>query len=113
MISSIATDECGYGQGIASGWKSSGRGTKLQISAPRAANVPCHVGGKCTELTRGWNARIGNAHGYTEPSQPTTSSGDSASWKPCHVPARRTTSLRIFSSLGPENTGRLKSRSEY
>ena len=49
MNSSQSTDECGYGHGIASGWKSSGRGTKLQISAPRAANVPCHVGGRCTE----------------------------------------------------------------
>ena len=28
-------------------------GTKLQISAPRAANVPCHVGGRWIEETRG------------------------------------------------------------
>src|SRR2546427_663661 len=56
MISSQWVELCGYGHGIASGWKSTGRGTKLQISAPLAANVPCQVGGRCTELTRGSQA---------------------------------------------------------
>ena len=44
MISSLWVELCGYGHGTASGWKSTGRGTKLQIRAPRAANVPCDVG---------------------------------------------------------------------
>ena len=48
---------------MASGWKSTTRGTKLQISAPRAANVPCQVGGRCTRPARGWKFRMGNAHG--------------------------------------------------
>src|SRR5512139_1327929 len=106
MISSQCVELCGYGQGIACGWKSTGRGTKLQISAPRAANVPCQVGGKCTDDTRGWNARIGNAHGYTEPSKPTTSNGECSSVKPCHAPPRRTTMPRIFSSNGACSCGR-------
>src|SRR6187401_340006 len=107
MISSHDGELCGYGQGIASGAKSTSRGTKLQISAPRAANVPCHVGGRCTDDTRGWNARIGNAHGYTEPSQPTTSNGESSSAKPCQRPSLRTTQRRIPSSYGGCNSGRL------
>ena len=39
MNSSQSTDACGYGQGIASGPKSTSRGTKLHTSAPRAWRI--------------------------------------------------------------------------
>ena len=48
---------------MAWGWKSSGRGTKLQMSAPRAANVPFTVGGRCVRPTRGRKLRMGKAQG--------------------------------------------------
>ena len=51
MISSQCVLECGYGHGMASGWKSTRRGTKLQTSTPLAANVPCQVGGVDLTLT--------------------------------------------------------------
>jgi hypothetical protein len=65
---------------MASGWKSTIRGTKLQISAPRAASVPCHVGGGARPDPRR-KFRMGKAR-VEVPSQPTMSSGDWAQRKP-------------------------------
>ncbi|KYF86793.1 hypothetical protein BE20_28000 [Sorangium cellulosum] len=74
------------------------------MRAPRAANVPCQSGGRWTSPTRAWKLWIGNANGYTAPSQPTTSSGERSQAKPWN--ARE----RMPSSSGPTNVGRRKSR---
>jgi hypothetical protein len=54
----------------------------------------------------GWKFRIGNANGYTAPSQPTTSSGESSSVKPCQRPRAAPPASRRPSSSGPTNVGR-------
>ena len=108
MNSSQSTEECGYGQGIASGWKSSGRGTKLQISAP-ARGERAVPGRRQVHRARRAAGSRGSGRPTGRPCRPSrrrrAASGRSAKpWKRAARASPR--SSRMPSSIGPAKLGR-------